>query len=151
MVGRKKQDFWPKIIQRNCCILWIDLIPGPQNVPKLYVLSKSLYFVKNFFFSTPIFLKLCPIFVASGLGLFTQEKDLPWIMLIFWKRYCFLGAPESRNSITWLTLTDVQVNLCQELLFLHQLTHNMTTDFSMNCMRNGYEKFSDETIFKTVS
>ena len=26
----------------------------------------------------------------------------------------------------------VQANLCQKLLFLHQLTHNMTTDFSLN-------------------
>ena len=27
----------------------------------------------------------------------------------------------------------LQVNLCQKLLFLHQLTHNMTTDCSLNC------------------
>ena len=26
----------------------------------------------------------------------------------------------------------LQVNLCQKLLFLHQLTHNMTTDCSLN-------------------
>jgi hypothetical protein len=26
----------------------------------------------------------------------------------------------------------VQVNLCQKLLFLHQLTYNMMTDFSLN-------------------
>ena len=26
----------------------------------------------------------------------------------------------------------VQVNICQKLLFLHQLTHNMTTDCSLN-------------------
>ena len=26
----------------------------------------------------------------------------------------------------------VQVNLCQKFLFFHQLTHNMTTDFSFN-------------------
>ena len=26
----------------------------------------------------------------------------------------------------------VQVNLCQALLFLHQLTHNMMTDYSLN-------------------
>ena len=29
-------------------------------------------------------------------------------------------------------VTYVQVNLCQKLLFLHQLTHNMTTDCSLN-------------------
>ena len=31
-----------------------------------------------------------------------------------------------------LLLTTVQVNLCQKLLFLHQLTHNITTDCSLN-------------------
>ena len=30
----------------------------------------------------------------------------------------------------------VQVNLCQRLLFLHQLTHNMTTDCSWNYHEN---------------
>ena len=30
------------------------------------------------------------------------------------------------------SLSSVQVNLCQKLLFLHQLTHNMTTDCSLN-------------------
>ena len=30
----------------------------------------------------------------------------------------------------------VQLNLCQKLLFLHQLTHNMTTDCSLNYKYN---------------
>ena len=30
----------------------------------------------------------------------------------------------------------VQVNLCQKLLFVHQLTHNMTTDCSWNYHEN---------------
>ena len=30
----------------------------------------------------------------------------------------------------------VQLNVCQKLLFLHQLTHNMTTDCSRNCHEN---------------
>ena len=29
-------------------------------------------------------------------------------------------------------VSELQVNLCQKLLFLHQLTHNMTTDCSLN-------------------
>ena len=33
----------------------------------------------------------------------------------------------------------VQVNLCQKLLFLHQLTHNMTTDFSLNHKFNTWK------------
>ena len=33
----------------------------------------------------------------------------------------------------------VQVNLCQKLLFLHQLTHNMTTDCSLNYKFNTWK------------
>ena len=41
----------------------------------------------------------------------------------------FLHSPLGyRHSIYIRT---VQVNLCQNLLFLHQLTHNMTKDFSL--------------------
>ena len=36
-----------------------------------------------------------------------------------------------RSNIS-INLTKVQVNLCQKLLFLHQLTHNRTTDYSLN-------------------
>ena len=35
----------------------------------------------------------------------------------------------------------LQVNLCQKLLFLHQLTHNMTTDCSLNCSIHENFKF----------
>ena len=38
----------------------------------------------------------------------------------------------------------VQVNLCQKLLFLHQLTHNMTTDCSLNYKFNTW-KFQAQT------
>ena len=45
--------------------------------------------------------------------------------------------PGKANSVTSLEVFDqqrqnVQVNLCQKLLLLHQLTHNMTTDCSLN-------------------
>ena len=36
-----------------------------------------------------------------------------------------------RSNIS-INLTKVQVNLCQKLLFLHQLTHNMTKGCSWN-------------------
>ena len=41
------------------------------------------------------------------------------------------------NTYSYVDLTEedpgvVQVNLCQKLLFLHQLTHNMETDCSLN-------------------
>ena len=39
----------------------------------------------------------------------------------------------------------IQVNLCQKLLFLHQLTHNMTTDFSLNYKFNTW-KFQAQTL-----
>ena len=38
----------------------------------------------------------------------------------------------------------IQVNLCQKLLFLHQLTHNMTTDCSLNYKFNTW-KFQAQT------
>ena len=38
----------------------------------------------------------------------------------------------------------LQVNLCQKLLFLHQLTHNMTTDCSLNYKCNTW-KFQAQT------
>ena len=38
----------------------------------------------------------------------------------------------------------LQVNLCQKLLFLHQLTHNMTTDCSLNYKFNTL-KFQAQT------
>ena len=38
----------------------------------------------------------------------------------------------------------VQVNFCQKLLFLHQLTHNMTTDCSLNYKFNT-GKFQPQT------
>ena len=41
-------------------------------------------------------------------------------------------------------LHGLQVNLCQKLLFLHQLTHNMTTDCSLNYKSNAW-KFQAQT------
>ena len=46
-----------------------------------------------------------------------------------------------RNYILYLL---VQVNLCQKLLFLHQLTHNMMTDCSLNYKFNTW-KFQAQT------
>ena len=42
----------------------------------------------------------------------------------------------------------IQVNLCQKLLFLHQLTHNMTTDFSLNYKFNTW-KFLAQNMGRT--
>ena len=42
----------------------------------------------------------------------------------------------------------VQVNLCQKLLFLHQLTHNMTTYCSLNYKFNTW-KFQAQNMGRT--
>ena len=43
---------------------------------------------------------------------------------------------------------EIQVNLCQKYLFTRQLTHNMTTDCSMN-YEFSTKKFQDENKFCT--
>ena len=48
-----------------------------------------------------------------------------------------------RLSYTFFILA-IQVNLCQKLLFLHQPTHNMTTDCSLNYKFNTW-KFQAQT------
>ena len=50
--------------------------------------------------------------------------------LIYFKRY------QMRFHKELTPLFYLQVNLCQKLLFLHQLTHNMTTDCSWNYHEN---------------
>ena len=54
--------------------------------------------------------------------------------------------PSVRSSISNLKSNDekLQVNLCQKLLFLHQLTHNMTTDCWLNYNFNTW-KFQART------
>ena len=42
----------------------------------------------------------------------------------------------------------IQVNPCQKVLFLHQLTHNMTTDCSLNYKFNTW-KFQAQNIGRT--
>ena len=42
----------------------------------------------------------------------------------------------------------IQVNFCQKLLFLHQLTHNMTTDCSLNYKFNTW-KFQAQNMGRT--
>ena len=56
------------------------------------------------------------------------------------------------NGFTYLICktvvkTVIQVNLSQKLLFLHQLTHNMTTD----CSWNYHEKYKRRTLAESLS
>jgi hypothetical protein len=52
--------------------------------------------------------------------LMTRPQNFPWLI---WFQCC---------EIERVWLYTVQVNLCQKLLFLHQITYNMTTDCSLN-------------------
>ena len=75
-----------------------------------------------------------------------------WSFQSYWS---FLDSPKSLERFLWnrglvlkvpiaslllFQMIRVQVNLCQKLLFLHQLTHNMTTYCSLNCKFNTYMK-----------
>ena len=64
----------------------------------------------------------------------------------FWRNmwciftYCVFHFSETFSYETFM----LQVNLCQKLLFLHQLTQNMTTDCSLNYKFNTW-KFQAQT------
>ena len=45
---------------------------------------------------------------------------------------CYLGVTFASYVTAVKRITQVQVNLCPKLLFLHQLNHNMMTDCSLN-------------------
>ena len=65
----------------------------------------------------------------------------------FWQRFtCKTKVRWRFRKILWPSqnIWTLQVNLCQKLLFLHQLTHNMTTDCSLNYKFNTW-KFQAQT------
>ena len=45
------------VFKWNCCILWIDIVPGPQKVPKLYFQSQFSMSKINRNFSKKKFIK----------------------------------------------------------------------------------------------
>ena len=64
-----------------------------------------------------------------------------------------LGAPLPAPALNGIAKMNgkyelIQVNLCQKLLFLHQLTHNMTTDCSLNYKFNTW-KFQAQNMGRT--
>ena len=61
---------------------------------------------------------------------FTQAMDYGLENLEL--RKCEVKGVMKRPERNQLKSLNLQVNLCQKLLFLHQLTHNMTTDCSLN-------------------
>ena len=93
-----------------------------------------------------VFFSNC-LFVTKNEGI-QKKRKLPWSCsssgLVF--QSWFSGF--SKVIITVVPpltlLLSVQVNLYQKLLFLHQLTHNMTTDCSLNYNFNTW-KFQTQT------
>ena len=89
-----------------------------------------------------------------------MPSDLKWHLY----KTCFLSSYcEKDNFIGWKSpeilrlCADVavihfslvlQVNLCQKLLFLHQLTHNVTTDCSLNSEQFLYMTCSPHVLQK---
>jgi len=68
----------------------------------------------------------------------------------FLRIFGFLSPPPLKNTLNFqwdnckAEKRPIKVNLCQKLLFLHQLTHNMTADCSLNYKRNTW-KFQAQT------
>ena len=52
------------------------------------------------------------------------------------------------SSESWTLFLLLQVNICQKHLFLHQRTHNMTTDFSLNYAFSTW-KFQAQNMLRT--
>ena len=67
-------------------------------------------------------------------------KNFSWhLSFIIW--FLVTGCSNEKNNF-------VQVNLCQKLFFLHQLTHTMTTDCSLNYKFNTW-KFLAQNMGRT--
>ena len=87
-----------------------------------------------------------------------EIKTTMKILVVGKQRNKFLTRFARGSQCTWVlnnvqkqnhTARTVQVNLCQKLLFLHQLTHNMTTDCSLNYKFNTW-KFQAQTCGEHV-
>ena len=62
-------------------------------------------------------------------------------MNLLWRKY-------GKYCVSAHDLILFRLYLCQKLLFLHQLTHNMTTDCSLNCKFNTW-KFQAQNMGRT--
>ena len=86
---------------------------------------------------------LCsPLIIATRRSntLWIRKCILGWILI----RYCF----DFTKYLKCLDLqSSVQVNLCQKLLFLPQLTHNMTTDCSLEYEFSRYIKIQEHVLY----
>ena len=121
----KPLHFWwvLKSISKSatCFLLWKKQnasFPGPK-IPRTKIYSGLS--------SLLILYLLCKTLYVS----FFSIRQFKTIVCLLIRYPCFI-------------LNVLQANLCQKLLFLHQLTHNMTTDCSMNYKFNTW-KFQAQT------
>ena len=119
-----------------------------MNFLKLYDpndISVLLYKVRwyNFSISSNLTTKMAPFGLLTFTFLKASYHPIPRFKMVFmnwerrggnWKEI----SPCSPHLILKIR-TYLQVNLCQKLLFLHQLTHNMTTDCSLNYKFNTWK------------
>ena len=86
-----------------------------------------------------------PEFVKSGLELCKVNASIPILNM------SAAGLSKQSSSAAYsgpknMKMKVIQVNLCQKLLFLHQLTQNMTTD----CSWNYHEKYKCRTCSANI-
>ena len=80
---------------------------------------------------------------------YIRSLGLIWIFKRFnLTRMSILQSP-STHFLSNFWPIQVQINLCQKLLFLHQLTHNMTSDCSLNYKFNTYMKIPSSNLRRT--
>ena len=98
----------------------------PWNIRDIYLFAISCY--------------QCILMIRLKCNL-TLSRHVSFKIQILWE-----GLNIWKNLSLFLNLhsTCIQVNFCQKHLFLHQLTHNMTTDCSLNYNFNTW-KFQAQT------
>ena len=89
---------------------------------------------------------ITPCYFLKEEGILDNEMNEDFLMEIFW---CIKPKSKSTISAESTKKFSLQVNLCQKLLLLHQLTHNMTTDCSLKYKFNTW-KFQAQTWGENV-
>ena len=122
----------------------------------------SLHFSQKYFFSawSVCLDSICLFKLPNFLTLWSQwgqhlsvlSSMNVWLWIVcFFNNFVDENSVQQSSQVTGSSITgsfDVQVNLCQKLLFLHQLTHNMTTDCSLNYKFNTW-KFQAQNMGHT--
>ena len=89
------------------------------------------------------------ILFTTSLGLFLFVKNTN----DYFTARIVTNIETSSANLSVSKLNKIQVNLCQKLLFLHQLTHNMTTGCSLNYKFNTWkfqaQTWEEHVVYKT--